>query len=187
MVVRFIHLVLITVLRRTAEIEFKLEGALGRTFFRRRYLSALNVKVGSRFVWGIGSYLHLPGNLVLGERSGVGSFARIYNYNPIMIGDDVVCAGGLTINTGGHDPLTMRPIGGGLKIGDRVWIGTNVTILGDLEIGDDVVIAAGSVVVSSIPANSIAAGAPARVVKPLDRKPDTPYWDWTIQEFRKQL
>ncbi|MBC7829703.1 MAG: serine acetyltransferase [Chitinophagaceae bacterium] len=50
-------------------------------------------------------------------------------------------------------------------IGNYVDIGSNVCIIGDLTIGDNVVIGAGSVVVKSIPPNSLAVGNPARVIK----------------------
>lgn len=50
-------------------------------------------------------------------------------------------------------------------IGNNCYIGTNVTILGPVVIGDNVTIGAGSVVLTDIPDNAIAVGAPARVVK----------------------
>lgn len=50
-------------------------------------------------------------------------------------------------------------------IGDNVWIGPNCVIVGDVVIGDNAVIGAGSVVVKSIPANAIAVGNPARVIR----------------------
>ncbi|MGI2209572.1 acyltransferase [Shewanella baltica] len=53
-----------------------------------------------------------------------------------------------------------------IKIGDNVWIGWNCTILKGVEIGENSVVAAGSVVISGVyPANSILAGNPATVVK----------------------
>jgi hypothetical protein len=51
-----------------------------------------------------------------------------------------------------------------VKIGNRVWVGANVIILKGVEIGDDAVIGAGSVVVKNIPARTIAADNPARIV-----------------------
>jgi maltose O-acetyltransferase len=48
-----------------------------------------------------------------------------------------------------------------------VWIGANVTILQGVSIGDNCTIGAGSVVSRSIPANSLAAGNPCRVVRTL--------------------
>jgi acetyltransferase-like isoleucine patch superfamily enzyme len=51
------------------------------------------------------------------------------------------------------------------KIGDRVWIGANVTILKGVTIGNDAVVGAGSVVTKDIPAKAIAVGNPAKVIK----------------------
>src|SRR5207237_3719824 len=50
-------------------------------------------------------------------------------------------------------------------IGDNVWIGMNATILKGVSIGQNSVVAAGSVVTKSVPANVVVAGNPAVVVK----------------------
>ena len=50
-------------------------------------------------------------------------------------------------------------------IGKNVWIGSNVTIVPGVTIGDNSVIAAGAVVSKDIPADSVAVGCPARVIK----------------------
>jgi acetyltransferase-like isoleucine patch superfamily enzyme len=75
----------------------------------------------------------------------------------------------LTLNSGGHDPLTLENTAGPIRIGDRVWCGLNVTILQGVTIGDDVVIGAGSLVIKDIPSNTIVAGVPAREIRSLDR------------------
>jgi acetyltransferase-like isoleucine patch superfamily enzyme len=54
-----------------------------------------------------------------------------------------------------------RPV----TIGDRVWIGNRATILPGVTIGDEAVVGAGSVVMSDVPARSLAMGNPARVIK----------------------
>lgn len=53
----------------------------------------------------------------------------------------------------------------GVTIGDFVWVGTRVTILGGVHIGEGAIIQAGSTVVSDIPPYAIAGGHPARVFK----------------------
>ena len=54
------------------------------------------------------------------------------------------------------------------KIGKNVWIGSDCTILPGVTIGDGAIIGAGSVVTKSIPANTIAVGNPARVIKEIE-------------------
>ena len=58
-----------------------------------------------------------------------------------------------------------RPI-----IGDNVQCGANVTVLGGITIGNNVIIGAGSVVVKDVPDNVVVAGNPARIIKQLDVK-----------------
>ena len=57
-----------------------------------------------------------------------------------------------------------------IQIGDNVYIGTGTTILGPVSIGSNVVIAAGSVVVKDIPDNSLVAGVPAKIIKPIEKE-----------------
>ncbi|WP_289089151.1 DapH/DapD/GlmU-related protein [uncultured Veillonella sp.] len=52
-------------------------------------------------------------------------------------------------------------------IGDDVWIGGNVTIIGGVSTGNNVIVAAGAVVVEDVPDNCIVAGVPAKLIKKL--------------------
>ena len=52
-----------------------------------------------------------------------------------------------------------------IRIGENVWIGENVRICKGVTIGNNAVIAACSVVTKDVPANAIAAGNPAKIVK----------------------
>jgi putative colanic acid biosynthesis acetyltransferase WcaB len=51
------------------------------------------------------------------------------------------------------------------SIGNNVDIGSNVCIIGKVEIGDNVIIGAGSVVVKNIPSNCVVVGNPAKIIK----------------------
>jgi acetyltransferase-like isoleucine patch superfamily enzyme len=62
-------------------------------------------------------------------------------------------------------PLQQPMIAKPTQIGDRVWIGANVTVLKGVTIGNDAVIGAGSVVTKNVPAGTIVAGVPAKPIK----------------------
>jgi maltose O-acetyltransferase len=84
-----------------------------------------------------------------------------------------MCGANVTITDTDWHPVDWRDrVNGQAKaapvvIGDDVWLGMNVTILKGVEIGNQSVIGAGSVVTRSIPAGVIAAGQPAVVVREL--------------------
>ena len=67
-------------------------------------------------------------------------------------------AAGVRVNT---QPMKTAPV----IVEDDVWIGSHAVILSGVRIGRGAVIGAGSVVTSDIPANAIAAGVPARIIR----------------------
>ncbi len=103
---------------------------------------------------------------------------------PVVIGDNVFCGPNVTFATALHflDPVERRmrtaedgspydiEHGKPITVGNDCWIASNVTICGGVTIGDNCVIGAGSVVTRDIPANSIAAGNPCRVIRQIDVK-----------------
>jgi acetyltransferase-like isoleucine patch superfamily enzyme len=54
-----------------------------------------------------------------------------------------------------------------VRIGERVWLGSGVRVLQGATVGDGTVVGANSVVTRALPANVLAVGAPARVLRPL--------------------
>jgi acetyltransferase-like isoleucine patch superfamily enzyme len=104
--------------------------------------------------------LHLGGGYI-------NRYAKIRCYSSITIGHDVAISENVTIWDSdthaiiGKERVMTQPI----TIGNKVWIGANVTILKGVTIGDGAIIAAGSVVTRAIPANCLAAGVPAKVIK----------------------
>ena len=94
----------------------------------------------------------------------------------ISIGDHCILCSGISIIAHDYSWKVLEdaygeelPSGGmPIHIGNNVFIGANSMILGGVDIGDNVIIAAGSTVVTSLPANTVCAGSPAKVIKPLD-------------------
>lgn len=88
----------------------------------------------------------------------------------IEIGDDVTMSIRVTVMA--HDASSKKATGytrlGAVKIGNRVFIGANATILPGVTIGDDAVIGAGSVVTRDVPAGAVVAGVPACAISTVD-------------------
>lgn len=97
----------------------------------------------------------------------------ILDCGEVIIGDNVMIAPNVSIYTATH-PLDAherciigKEYGYTIKIGNKVWIGGNAIILPGVTIGDEAVIAAGSVVTKDVPAKCVVAGSPARIIKKL--------------------
>nr|WP_135363031.1 serine O-acetyltransferase [Halosimplex halophilum] len=75
------------------------------------------------------------------------------------VGDDVAMYHGVTL--GGDDP---RPVKRHPTVGDRVTLGANATLVGDITVGDDATVGAGAVVVEDVPPGATVVGNPAEVV-----------------------
>ncbi|MGW8304099.1 MAG: acyltransferase, partial [Desulfobacterales bacterium] len=87
------------------------------------------------------------------------------------IGENCMLASGVYVtDSDWHDIYNRLALGktASVDIADNVWIGDSAIVCKGLSIGENSIIGAGAVVVHSIPANCIAAGNPAQVVKHLD-------------------
>lgn len=118
-------------------------------------VARLALRVGIRLgftvppgVAGAGLCLAHWGSVVVNGNARIGSNCRIYT--GVVIGMAY-----------GQTP----------RVGNNVYIGPNVVISGDVEVGNGCVIAANSVVTKDCPPGSFVAGAPARVIRGADRWP----------------
>lgn len=93
----------------------------------------------------------------------IGKGLAIYHPNGIVINSLTVIGDYFTIAGGAKIGITEA--GKGAVIGNNVTMGINSCIIGNLHIGDNVVIGAGSVVTKDVPANAVVAGNPAKIIK----------------------
>ncbi|WP_226836140.1 sugar O-acetyltransferase [Bifidobacterium leontopitheci] len=115
----------------------------------------------------------------IGDRVFANFNFTVLDCAPVTIGDDVLFGPNVSLLPPMHpirwqDRNVRRRADGStydyeygrpISIGSNCWFGGNVTVLGGVTIGDGCVIGAGAVVVGDIPANSVAVGNPARVVR----------------------
>jgi acetyltransferase-like isoleucine patch superfamily enzyme len=121
--------------------------------------------------------LALQAPLTVGARAFIGRGSHITCFAGVTLGDDVRFGERVSVHDENHvfEPLSDRDgrateyLVAPVAIGDRVWLGANVVVLPGVTIGEDTVVAAGSVVAKDLPAGVLAAGAPATVVRPLRR------------------
>ena len=109
-------------------------------------------------------------NITIGKGVFINSGCCFQDQGGIVIGDGTFIGHNTVLATLDHDIdpekrhiLHPAPI----RIGSRVWIGANVVITKGVTIGDNSIIAAGAVVTHDIPANVMAAGVPAKVLREL--------------------
>lgn len=114
----------------------------------------------------IGSHIHIGNNVGIGEYSYLGGGGGL------TIGDDCIIGQYFSCHPENHHfedlalPIRLQGVNRkGIRIGKDCWIGSKVTILDGVEVGDHCVIAAGSVVTKSIPPYAVVGGVPAKIIK----------------------
>jgi lipopolysaccharide O-acetyltransferase len=115
----------------------------------------------------------------IGDRFSTSGRLHVSAIGAIAIGEDCLFGSNVYIGDHGHGayrgsgqsspeqpPRDRRLTSGGpISIGDRVWLGDNVVVLQGVRIGDGAVVGANSVVTRDVPAGSVAAGSPARILR----------------------
>lgn len=129
--------------------------------------------------WGA-SNVHFGKNVYANFNLTLVDDADIYVGDNVMFGPNVtVCTATHPINAKLREKVAQYNLP--IHIGKNVWIGANAVILPGVNIGENSVIGAGSVVTKDIPTNVVAVGVPARVMREINEKDDKYYFrDWKI-------
>jgi acetyltransferase-like isoleucine patch superfamily enzyme len=128
---------------------------------------------GAQLKYGV--YLDTEGKdgyIEIGNRVYIGTGCCLHGHQGLIIGDDTLFAQHITITPYSHifeDPARLIIQQGGhsrkMTIGKDCYLGKNVCVLYSADIEDGAVVGAGSVVVHTVPAYSVAVGNPARVIR----------------------
>jgi len=159
-------------------VRLELEGAIPLIIGNGAIEIGDDVLVGSKNTWTVGFKVSTDARLVIGNRVSINYDTMISVAKCVSIGDDTMMAATVQIYDNPSHPLSparrlrresfaideARPV----VIGRNVWIGTAAIILRGVTIGDNAVVAAGSVVTKSVPANAVVAGNPAKIIKTLE-------------------
>ena len=105
------------------------------------------------------SGIQIPARTNIGEGFYIGHTGRLIILPDAVIGRNVNVATGVTIGQENRGERRGTPV-----IGDGVWIGTNAVVVGNIRIGDDVLIAPLSFVNFDVPSHSIVIGNPAKII-----------------------
>lgn len=141
-----------------------------------------NCTIGNRTVlsaWEKHGKDYFNPEINIGDNVSIGSDCHITAINRIEIGNNVLTGKKITITDNSHGKTNLLSLSlspskrqlyssGPVIIEDGVWIGDKVTILANVHIGKNAIIAANAVVTKDIPANCVAGGIPAKVLKIID-------------------
>ena len=156
-------------MRRRAFVRWPVSGNVLEALLEGR------LEIGAQVLLEPGVWLTAPGEARI--RIGSGTFLNrgvmVASLDLVEIGEHCMFANGCYVTDASHrydDPDLPVPwqgftTKGPTRIGDNTWCGANVVVTSGVTIGQRCVIGANSVVTSDIPAFSVAAGTPARVIR----------------------
>jgi putative colanic acid biosynthesis acetyltransferase WcaF len=138
---------------------------------RRWLLRCFGARIGAQVHIYNSARISLPWNLEVGDWSAIGEGARVYNLGPVVIGRHVTISPNAHLCAGTHDyrdpamPLLRPPI----IVEDDVWICADAFVGPNVVVGAGAIVGARAVAIRNVPAWTIVAGNPARVIR--EREP----------------
>lgn len=131
--------------------------------------------VGNRCVLDRDLTIECEGCLSIGDRTIFGHHCTLASIEAVIIGEDCLIAEMVSIRDHDHcfDHLHIpireqEAVTAPVQIGRNVWLGAKVTVTRGVTIGDNCIVGANAVVTHDIPANAIAVGIPAKVIRMRD-------------------
>lgn len=140
-------------------------GFNGRSSILRMDKGSTLESNGFGFMYGADIILFPNAILKLGKGSFINSDCKIRCHKEITIGEGCAISHDFTIMDSDAHELNGSRNTNPIHIGNHVWIGTRVTILNGVTVGDRAVIAAGTLVTKDVPAGALVGGVPAKVLK----------------------
>ncbi|MEP6492863.1 MAG: acyltransferase [bacterium] len=165
----------------------QLEGVIPEIGGDGRIIIGDNVRIGPLCSWDIGHKVSTGAQLVIGDNVSVNYQNIMSVVTSVHIGARTMLAGGVSIYDNPSHPMSPRrrffhepfdladcaPV----VVGRNCWIGSKSFVLKGVTIGDNSIVAAGSVVTKSVPPNVLVGGAPAKVLRDLPLDLTEADWD----------
>lgn len=131
------------------------------------------IRIGDNVIVRDGGWLATQGDLAelrVGDNCYLGHRVHLHSIDPIVIGDGCVFADNVMVSTTDHNRGDRHGAHGtgAIQIGDDVFLGQNVVVLGGVSIGHRATIAAGAVVVKDVESGAVVGGVPARPLRVAD-------------------
>ena len=171
-------------LGRKTKIKFKHKIKLGRSItignnVTINALSLYGVSIGNNvsildntIIECTGVFNHLGEGITIGDNVGIAQNCFIQVRGQVSIGNNVIFGPGGSIFSDNHlfgdtsTPISKQGVvRGNVIIEDGVWLGAGATILSDVNIGKNSVVAAGSVVTKNVPPFTVVGGIPSTIIK----------------------
>ncbi|MFE6485656.1 sugar O-acetyltransferase [Streptomyces sp. NPDC057757] len=166
---------------RTVLLTDEYNGSFGQPVAERmRILRRLLARTGTAAHFEPTFRCEFGSNITLGDNFYANFDCVLLDGGAITIGDNVLFGPRVSVYTSNHALDPAERVAGGcyarpVSVGDNTWIGGGVTINPGVSVGRDVVIGSGSVVTRSVPDGVMAAGVPARVIRPITDADRTGY------------
>lgn len=161
-------------MRRAAVLSERYRAAFAEDYdTAREHLAELLGELGEGAFIRPPLYVDYGSNIRIGARSSVNFGLVALDVAAVTVGEDCQIGPNVQLLTPTH-PIEAGPRRAKLEaakpitLGDNVWLGGGVIVCPGVRIGDDTVVGAGAVVTRDLPANVLAVGNPAEVIRTLE-------------------